>query len=163
MSSFITYTILQWTTAKNAINTKNHMNLWQKKCVNSDIFKNTGNTGHFRKNTGFYRTSKKNTGHYRKYRTATWTELYILNKPTKWGIKPTKWGFQVLTIADSDIPPVYAAAWVPPSCPPVNRWNDNSVATLFSNCNGVYALGAAQRWSCAQKKLIGITQSTTCT
>ena len=31
----------------------------QKKRVNSDIFKNTGNTGHFCKNTGFYRTSKK--------------------------------------------------------------------------------------------------------
>ena len=43
----------------------------QKKRVNSDIFKNTGNTGHFCKNTGFYRTSKKiqditgNTGQLR--------------------------------------------------------------------------------------------------
>ena len=43
----------------------------QKKRVNSDISKNTGNTGHFCKNTGFYRTSKKiqditgNTGQLR--------------------------------------------------------------------------------------------------
>ena len=31
----------------------------QKKRVNSDIFKNTGNTGHLCKNIGFYKTSKK--------------------------------------------------------------------------------------------------------
>ena len=43
----------------------------QKKRVNSEILKNTGNTGHFCKNTGFYRTSKKiqditgNTGQLR--------------------------------------------------------------------------------------------------
>ena len=43
----------------------------QDKPVKSDIFKNTGNTGHFCKNTGFYRTSKKiqditgNTGQLR--------------------------------------------------------------------------------------------------
>ena len=50
---------------------KNNMISRQKKRINSDIFKNTGNTGHFCKNTGFYRTSKKiqditgNTGQLR--------------------------------------------------------------------------------------------------
>ena len=52
----------------------------QKKRVNSEILKNTGNTGHFCKNTGFYRTSKKiqditgNTGQLRGLRYSTrWT------------------------------------------------------------------------------------------
>ena len=38
------------------------------------------------------------------------------------------------------------------------RWNDNSVVTLASNCQGVNPIGAAQRWSLAEKKRVDIVQ-----
>jgi len=40
----------------------------------------------------------------------------------------------------------------------VVRWNDNSVVTLASNCHGVEPVGTAQRWSCAEKTRISISQ-----
>ena len=40
----------------------------------------------------------------------------------------------------------------------VVRWNDNSVVTLASNCQGVNPIGAAQRWSLAEKKRVDIVQ-----
>ena len=48
----------------------------QKKRVNSEILKNTGNTGHLQKYR-ILQDKQKNTGHYRKYRTATWTALEL--------------------------------------------------------------------------------------
>ena len=40
----------------------------------------------------------------------------------------------------------------------VIRWNDNNVVSLASNCHGVEPIGAAKRWSAAQKKGVEITQ-----
>ena len=40
----------------------------------------------------------------------------------------------------------------------VVRWNDNNVVSLASNCHGVEPIGAAKRWSAAQKKRVEITQ-----
>lgn len=40
----------------------------------------------------------------------------------------------------------------------ITRWNDNSVVTMASNCHGVEPVGAAKRWSQAEKKCTDVPQ-----